>query len=119
MPRENKEPIEKCNQCRFEILGMCRRNPPTSVWFGGELSSWYPAVRGMEGCFAGELKEQAKPEGTPLSKEQLDKYLIKVECCFNCEHWNNSDTYDQYTAFCKHRKIMVDCDNKCKEYEHE
>ena len=110
MPRENKEPIEKCNQCRFEILGMCRRNPPTSVWVGDELSSWYPAVRGMEDCFAGEPKEQTKPE-KPV--------LVVVNCCENCKHWiSKSSYYPEYSCFCNIHKVDTHCTNSCAEYVH-
>jgi hypothetical protein len=51
--RANDKPFP-CEDCRFNIDDNCRRNPPTALWIGGELSAFYPSVRHMSGCFAGE-----------------------------------------------------------------
>ncbi len=71
MSRENKEPV-KCEECRFNIDGFCKRNPPTVIaeinkeektW--GVYSMW-PSVNlknnnkedKVMGCFAGEKREE-------------------------------------------------------------
>jgi hypothetical protein len=54
MPRDNDKPFP-CKDCRFEIGSVCFRNPPSSVWIGGQLNTFYPSIHNVaSGCFAGE-----------------------------------------------------------------
>jgi len=74
MPRNNDK-LFPCEQCRFNVDGHCRRNPPESTHQAvaiqdghgkvAAISWWTPAVGG---CFAGEPK--------------VDR------CCNTCDgHW--------------------------------
>lgn len=77
MPRADDKRIP-CEDCRFNLLGACMRNPPTPVWIGGELNSMYPPTKGMEGCFAGKPRVERS--------------------CKNCELINREDACPMNTV---------------------
>lgn len=101
MAINNKEPIEYCNMCRFEINSHCRRNPPTAMWCEEDGSfSGYPRVTGLFGCFAGELRENDKNE-----------------CCYNCAH--GIKTIGQELVDCSKKLERFRAAFVCDDYEHE
>lgn len=63
MPRDNNRPFD-CKDCKFNIDGECRRNPPVTVpvphldvgqnkaLWDTSVGTWFP--RADRGCFAGE-----------------------------------------------------------------
>jgi hypothetical protein len=63
MPRSNEKPFD-CKNCRFNISGECRRNPPTAIAnidsvdyeYRSSIQAQFPPAD--SGCFAGEPREQ-------------------------------------------------------------
>ena len=84
MPRSNMEPINCCD-CRFQILGECRRNPPTAMgyWISQRIEAYYPRTDDIEGCFAGELISQKSEE-----------YIFK-KSCLNCAEGGMCDVENE------------------------
>jgi hypothetical protein len=89
MPRDNDKPFP-CKDCRFEIGGVCFRNPPSAVWIGGLRNTFYPSIHNVaSGCFAGEPRVQRSCDTCRIKNTcgirkdllSMDTDLIEWHCC--------------------------------------
>jgi hypothetical protein len=91
MARINTEPIP-CENCRFNIGGVCFRNPPSSVWIGGQLNTFYPSIHNVaSGCFAGEPRVQRSCRNCKIDSTCFVRIRVIGQEIWILEDWHCSE----------------------------
>lgn len=88
--RENDKPLS-CNECRFNIGRVCRRNPPD---YAPNVGYNFPQlIDDCVGCFAGEPRVQRSCNNCG-KRETFDCFLFnrfEITCHSNRDGWHCSD----------------------------
>lgn len=99
---EKNDKLFPCNFCRFQINGLCRRNPPVQVWDSKsqEARPFYPFVedeigdKDLHGCFSGEPREPRTCniciKAGLISCMLYDRFELTLPCGireWHCSEW--------------------------------